>query len=95
MKLRTLTSVAVAACLSLPLMAHSKKNLCVYDPSGTVGDAFNLMKDYRNAAAGWGVDFQLKPYTDEKTAAEDLKAGKCQAALLTGVRVRTFNKFSG
>ncbi|RMG18172.1 MAG: hypothetical protein D6729_07400 [Deltaproteobacteria bacterium] len=72
-----------------------KKTLCVYDPSGAMGDAFNLMKDYRNAAVAWGVDFELVPYTDEKTAAEDLKAGKCDVALLTGVRARLFNKFSG
>jgi hypothetical protein len=53
------------------------------------------MKDYRAAAAEWGVSLELKPYTDEKTAAEDLKAGKCQVALLTGLRVRSFNRFSG
>ncbi len=71
-----------------------KKSLCVFDVSGANGDAFAIMKDYQVAAAGWGVDFELKPYTNEKTAADDFKAGKCDAVLLTGLRARTFNKFS-
>ena len=70
-------------------------NLCVYDPSGANGDAFQLMKEYRIAALGWGVDFKLKPYTDEKTAAEDFKAGQCDGVVLTGTRVRGFQKFTG
>ena len=70
-------------------------NLCVYDPSGANGDAFQLMKEYRIAALGWGVDFKLKPYTDEKTAAEDFKAGQCDGVVLTGTRVRSFQKFTG
>lgn len=71
------------------------KTLCIYDPSGGNGDIFNLMKDYKNAAVGWGVDFAMKPYTDEKTAAEDFKAGKCDAVVLTSTRVRLFHKFAG
>ena len=73
----------------------SAETMCVYDPSGRNGEAFILMKDYQTAAAGWGVNFTLKPYTDEKIAAQDFKAGKCDAVVLTGVRARAFNKFSG
>ena len=72
-----------------------KLKACIYDPSGSMGDAFNMAKDYRNSALGWGAEIELDPYTDEKTAAEDFKAGKCDVALLTGVRARAFNKFSG
>ena len=48
------------------------------------------MKEYRIAALGWGVDFKLKPYTDEKTAAEDFKAGQCDGVVLTGTRYVAF-----
>jgi len=71
------------------------RTVCVFDPGGANGDAFNLMKDYQAAAIAWGVKLALKPYIDEKTAAEDFKAQRCHAALLTGVRTRPFNKFSG
>ena len=77
-----------------PSSGKHQSVLCIYDPAGANGDVFNLMKDYRTAAAGWGVDFTLKPYTDEKTAAEDFKAGQCTAALITGTRARPFQKFS-
>ncbi|MBU0552091.1 hypothetical protein KKF91_03225 [Myxococcota bacterium] len=77
-------------------LAHAgePRTLCVYDPSGANGDIFNLIKDYRTAAVAWGVDFELKPYTDEKTAADDFKAGQCDATLITGVRARAFHRFT-
>ncbi len=74
--------------------AAPKKSVCVYDPAGANGDLFNLMKDYRAAALAWGVNLELRPYTTEKTAAEDFKAGQCDAALITGVRARAFHKFT-
>jgi hypothetical protein len=95
-KIRSLLAVAFA--LALPATAGAQavqKSLCVFDPSGANGDIYNVIKDYRAAAVAWGVDFQLKPYTDEKTAAEDFKAGKCDATLITGVRGRAFQKFTG
>lgn len=88
---------AAALLIARPLSAApaARLELCVFDPSGAAGDAFSVMRDYRAAALAWGVEFELKPYTDEKTASEDLKAGKCDAALLTGTRARSFNRFAG
>jgi hypothetical protein len=89
----------VVACSTLlgasAALAGTAKSLCVYDPSGANGDIFNLTKDFKAAASAWGVDFNAKPYTDEKTAAEDFKAGKCDAVVLTSTRVRLFHKFAG
>jgi hypothetical protein len=87
--------VAAAGPQPAAAAAPVSRKICVYDPSGANGDAFNAMKDYQAAALAWGVKLTLEPYTDEKTAAEDFKAGKCDAALLTGVRARAFNKFTG
>jgi hypothetical protein len=42
-----------------------------------------------------GIRLNLRAYTDEKVAAEDFKAGQCDAVLLTGTRAREFNKFTG
>lgn len=78
-----------------PVGAEGARTVCVFDPSGANGDVFQIMKDYQNAALAWGVRLNLKPYTDERTAVEDFKARRCQAALLTGVRVRAFVPFSG
>lgn len=83
-----------ALCLAGNAFAGEPRTLCVYDPSGANGDAFATMKDYQVAASEWGIDFTLKPYTNEKTAADDFKADKCDAAFLTGVRARGFTKFA-
>lgn len=74
--------------------AGEARTLCVYDPSGANGDAYASMKDYQVAASAWGYDLELKPYTNEKTAADDFKAKKCDAVFVTGVRARDFNKFA-
>lgn len=84
-------SFAIASSIAT---ASETRSLCVYDPSGANGDAFATMKDYQVAAAAWGYDFELKPYTNEKTASDDFKAKKCDAVFLTGVRARNFTKFA-
>lgn len=83
--------------LSAPAMAApaAKQVLCVWDISGTQGDVYGMMKDYRLAAARWGANLELKPYTDEKIASEDFKAGQCDAVVMTGLRGRQFNGFAG
>ncbi|MFZ3192001.1 MAG: putative solute-binding protein, partial [Moraxellaceae bacterium] len=62
---------------------------------GTSGDVYTMMKDYALADNGWGEIVTLKPYTDERVASEDFKAGQCDAVALTGMRGRQFNSFVG
>lgn len=72
-----------------------ERNICVFDPVGKNGPIFSEMRDYQAAALGWGVTLKLKPYTDERVAAEDFKSGMCDGVSLTGVRARQFNSFTG
>ena len=88
-------TVFLLAPIVVQASSPKKRTLCVFDVVGKRGDVFNLMEDYRPAALKWGVKFELKPYTDEKIAAEDFKSGQCDAVVLTGVRARKFNAFSG
>ena len=93
--------VLAAGCIALALPAiaapHAKpkRSLCVYDPAGGAGDVFGMAKDYRITALSDGVELIPKPYTDERTAAEDFKAKQCHAVLMTATRVRPFHKFAG
>ncbi|MCA9635687.1 MAG: hypothetical protein KC420_06610 [Myxococcales bacterium] len=91
--------LAAAAAAALVLVgvaseasAAGTKSLCVFDPGGASGDLFNKMKDYQSQAVGWGVSFDLKPYTDESVAASDFRNKKCDAVLLTGVTGQEFNR---
>jgi len=72
--------------------AAGTKSLCVFDPGGANGDLYSQMKKYQAEAIGWGVDFELKPYTDESVAASDFRNKKCDAVLLTGVTGKEFNR---
>jgi hypothetical protein len=72
-----------------------RRKLCVWDIMGQNGEIFALMKDYQVKAATLGVDFELKGYVDEKVASEDFRVGYCDAVLLTGLRIRPYNAFTG
>lgn len=96
--LKSLTLAAVgtlAATQSVQAADLLKRSLCVFDPVGANGPIFNLMKSSVPEAQKWGVDMELRAYTDEKIAAEDFKAKQCDSVLLTGTRAREFNNFTG
>lgn len=98
MKARSLHAIGALLLLgiSMPAMARNvHRTLCVFDISGASGHIYQMMKDYAIQAQRWGVDFRLRPYTDESTAKEDFEAGKCDAAEITGVRNRSLVKFAG
>lgn len=89
--LRHLSAVAVAATLLFSQTAHAEeRTLCVYDPMGTNGPAFKNAQAMAIEAVAKGVTFKLRADVEERTAADDLVAGKCDAALVTGISVRGF-----
>lgn len=91
--LLTVFSLTVAGPVSAqPLV---KRTLCVWDLLGANGETYNLMKDYRIAARTWGVDFTLRSYSEEKIAAEDFRVGQCDGMVVTGLRTKPFNSFTG
>lgn len=94
---KVITAFAAAALLPFATAAHAntERTVCVFDILGTTGDTYNLMRDYAAAARNEGYDINLRVYTDENIAAEDLKAGQCDAAGITGVRGRQFNSYTG
>ncbi len=84
------------AALALGMGSSAQaQTVCVFDLLGTAGESYAMMKDYALAAKQWGANVTLKPYTDERVAAEDFKAGQCDGVSLTGMRGRQFNAFTG
>jgi len=89
-------ALTVASMGSGSAFAKSEKpSFCVWDIVGKLGPIATQMEDYRLEALSWGVDMEMKVYTDERIAAEDLKSGHCDAAAITGLRAREFNTFTG
>lgn len=76
-----------------PAFAESRA-ICVYDPAGRSGDYYGLMSRYATNASTWGVEVEIRPYTDEETAAKDYEAGVCDGVVATGVRLQRFNRFA-
>lgn len=93
-KLKLLASV-LAITLSTSAMALEKKKICTWDPVGKTGPVITFYSDLKAKAMSWGLDIELIPYTDEKVAANDFKAGVCQAAHLTAILGRSFVPFAG
>lgn len=91
------TTMKLMAAAALTAMATTTyaQTLCVFDPLGSQGDNYSLMKDYAVAAKQWGGDISLKPYPDEKLAAADYKSGKCDSVAITSIRARSINEFIG
>ena len=88
--------IAAAALLSLAGTAGAAvQTMCVWDPLGAQGDYFNMLRDYQLAAKRWGVELDLKAYTDEGKSVEDFKNGSCDIINMIGYRARLFNQFTG
>ncbi len=92
-KLKTAVLSASLLALSQPALASQK--LCVYDLLGSVGDIYNMARDYAIAAQTMGAKITLQSYTDERVAANDFMAGQCDAVFATGLRTRVFNATAG
>ncbi len=89
--MRALTLLATLTALLGPVTASAQEKLiCVYDPMGTSGPAYQSAQTMALDAAARGVKIKLRADIEEKTAAEDLAAGKCDGAVMTGVATRTF-----
>ncbi|WP_020409072.1 putative solute-binding protein [Hahella ganghwensis] len=95
-----LLSVLVLALFSFLIPAGASaeipsRHFCVWDPVGAGGPVVTMMNDAKPKSLAWGVNLELEAYTDDKIAANDFKAGKCDAVLVTEVTARQFNSFTG
>lgn len=87
----------LVVCLLLMALVSpaSAQVFCVFDILGNNGPLFAAMKEFALQARAKGANIDLRAYVDEQVAAEDFKAGQCDAVLLTGVRARQFNPAVG
>lgn len=72
-----------------------QRRLCVWDPSGRKGPVFMAANIQRAKALRYGIHMEVVPYTSEAVISEELKAGQCDAGLISGLRARSFNRYSG
>jgi len=95
MKVRKLLIAILLSCLSFSVFALERKVFCIWDPVGRNGPVMAFYSDLIPKAQAWGLSIRFVAYTDERVAANDFKAGRCEAVLLTGILSRQFVKFGG
>lgn len=86
---------ALSLVAAAPFASAEPIKMCVFDVIGANGDMFNMVKDYALEMKAHGVDFDLRPYTDEGVAVGDFNSGQCDAVAATDLRTRPFNRFTG
>ncbi|WP_404363971.1 putative solute-binding protein [Marinobacter sp.] len=89
------TATALIFSLTAPAVAAEPVKMCVFDVIGANGDMYNMIKDYALEMKAQGVDFELRPYTDEGVAVGDFNSGQCEVLAATDLRTRPFNRFTG
>ncbi|MFT7373495.1 MAG: ABC-type amino acid transport substrate-binding protein, partial [Oleiphilaceae bacterium] len=83
------------SALSFSVFSLERKVFCVWDPVGRNGPVMSFYSDVIPKAQAWGLSLRFVAYTDERIAAADFKAGRCEAVLLTTIMARQFVKFGG
>ncbi|MCU7695734.1 DUF6091 family protein [Acinetobacter sp. AYS6] len=75
--------------------AQAGQNVCVFDLLGKSGESYKMMEEWALAAKEWQADITLIPFQDEGLVDRRLREGKCDAAYMTSMRTRNYNKFAG
>lgn len=86
--------IGAAFCCAMGI-AHAGQNVCVFDLLGKSGESYKLMEEWALAAKEWQADITLIPFQDEALVDRRLREGKCDAAYMTSMRARNYNKFAG
>lgn len=95
--MRKIITAALLMVLSLSAYAESKSTLCIFDPTGKNGYAYGYAKDYVLQAPRFGLNnpIEIKIYTSETLVVNDFKSGLCDAAIMSNLRARQFNSYTG
>lgn len=72
-----------------------KRKICIWDIAGRNGPIYQAAMDQRARALEYGIQLEMIPYTNEGVMVEAFKSGQCDAALMSGMRARNFNSFTG
>ncbi|MBJ9955216.1 MULTISPECIES: putative solute-binding protein [unclassified Acinetobacter] len=75
--------------------AQARQNVCVFDLLGKAGESYKLMEEWALASKAWGADVNLTVYQSEEMVDKNFKTNKCDAAAMTTMRSREYNKFGG
>ena len=79
----------------MPDRTPLRRTVCIWDIAGRSGPVYQAAMEQRALALEYGIDIKLEPYTSEDVMVDEFQAGRCDAALMSGLRARTFNAYTG
>lgn len=85
----------VAGLADLPQDQRMTMKFCIWDIAGRAGPIFQAADEQRAQAMEMGINVELAAYTNEGVMVDEFLSGRCDAALMSGLRAREFNTFSG
>lgn len=97
MKRIMIAALLIGLSVNFAHAVESKLMVCIFDPTGQDGYAYGYAKDYMLQAPRFGVTnpIELKIYTNETLIVDDFKSGRCDGAIMSSLRAREFNSFTG
>lgn len=78
-----------------PLPKPVRLSFCLFDPFGSGGKVVETARELGKYAENFNLYTSIKPYTDERVAAEDFKAGRCDVVAISTLRAKQFNNVLG
>lgn len=81
--------------LPTPLPKPVELSFCLFDPFGTGGKVVAIARELATYAKAFNLIADIRPYTDERVAAEDFKAGRCDVVAISTLRAKQFNNVLG
>lgn len=85
----------MSSLLSFGVWAQERKTICTWDPIGQNGPVISFIDDVVPKAMQWGLELQFIPYSDEKEAVRDFRAGTCDMVIVTAISSRQLVTFGG
>lgn len=79
----------------MPAGERLHRRICIWDIVGRNGPVFTAAMEQRALALEYGVNLEMVPYTNESIMVDEFKSGRCDAALMSGLRARLFNLYTG
>jgi hypothetical protein len=97
MKIIISSALLIGLSLNIAHAAEDKLTMCIFDPTGQNGYAYNYARDYTLQAPRFGLTnpIELKIYTNEDRVVDDFKSGRCDGAVMSSLRAKEFNSFTG
>ncbi|MEO6698759.1 MAG: putative solute-binding protein, partial [Paraperlucidibaca sp.] len=91
------TQLPAKSSLGLPtaLPAPVKLSFCLFDPFGSGGKVVAIARELAVYAKAFNLIADIRPYTDERVASEDFKAGRCDVVAISTLRAKQFNNVLG